>query len=812
MLAEACDAQSVKRPELRQVPNLASPLACGILRPCILLPQAMVERGDRTELTSALAHEVAHLARRDVAWTYATRLVQSLLWFQPLVWPLHRRMVAANEELCDLQAVQGGLRREAYADCLLRLAEAASRPRIEGVLGSGMATRRSSLATRIEALFDARRARNTRLSRRTRTLVASSAAVLAGAGGIFVAVPAVAKPQQPDRVEIAPGSEAKGKAAYDAMRRKYRSLKTLSFTFDGKDGRMRVKFRRPNLIWIERWPQYSGGARQVLVANGKNVSFYDENAPREVVVGPQGHGDLLNVLRQRMGIGESVAIHFALSNFSKQAQEEQAAFANRSTFGLSKRDPRVIVIKSEFQRVKSTVTFRLGAHGLIEEVTAQAQSSDGSIDQMTQRYSDIRVDQPIPTEAFRLVTLLPAKKVAAAPLEPIQTRAALALVKRIEAAAQGFDSVAFEVVRTKTRTGQGPEEPERIVRKIEYRKEGHIRVEEDYPRHWGDVLLVANGKELWARSEKSQKKVVHQALSDQPHERVRQLLSSADYRVPQPAFGQLVEMSYLGWAPSYGLSQRSMETGPRTRVDGIPVDALVLKSSFKRPNGSSAPGGTTERIFVDAKGFIRRMELSTDFGGGASQREVVEVRNVRLNPVLPDSRFTFTIPPGFTVIPSGSVGRKEADRPAEPLPPRLQMGQAPPSTRFHTFDGRTMDLASLKGKAVYLLGWKFTVPSYREDLRRAKELHEKYGKKGLVVIAVGFDDGSGREAMAKFLRERSYPFINVLDAPAYEGPLFKAWNVRQFPFEYIIGRNGIISSHNVSRPGLEDAIRIALHR
>lgn len=814
ILDQVCREQGVAMPILRQVPALGSPLACGILRPCILLPQKMVHRGDRTELTAALAHEVAHLARRDVPWTYATRVVQSLLWFQPLVWGLHRRMVAASEELCDLQAVQGGLKRETYADCLLSLAEAASRPRIESALGSQMATKRSSLAARIEALLDARRARVTRLSKRTRTLVGTGVAALAVAGGIFVAVPAAAR-QEPSSANVAaiPGTEKEGRAQFEALIARYRNFKTISLTAvaegAGDSYRMNVRFQRPNLLMAEVWRRDgTANPRRAIIVDGKNVLVYDEREPGEIVATPMISPSLQEVLRSQARLSTPLALNLIAS---QNAAAGLSPWQSKKTrFALAGKDRRSIVLSVVTQSGEGTLTLDLDDAGLLREESLRYEAADGKTHTATTLYSNIRLDESLPADTFRFKARKGVRIVAA--FQPVlhQEPAALALAKRIEGAAKNLDGIAFEVERTERITRKGvPDSATKIVRKIEYRKDGAARIEEDYPRHWGDVLLVSNGKELIARSEKSRRKVVRQTLASDPPSRLYQLLTSAEYRVPQTAYGQFIEMAYLGGAEAYNLRRSSMRIVPRATVGGSSLDVLILESRFQKINGAPAPGGLTERVFVDSRGFIQRYEKTSRFGPTQTNEEVAVVRNLRINPYLPDSRFKIEVPAGYAVLKSGNVGLEETYRSYRPTH-QLSPGEIPPSTPFRTLDGRTTNLTAYKGKVVLVQGWTPGVTNRERDLPRAQALHRKYAKDGLVVIAMGFYQNNQDVGMRKFLKQKGYTFINVLDGPGLQGSLAKAWNIRSFPFSVVIGRNGVVKSLNDMDEQLDQSVKLAL--
>src|ERR1700709_1968203 len=51
-----------------------------------------------------LAHEIAHVVRRDWAMLILARLVVALFWFNPLMWLLERRLIEEAEEAVDARA------------------------------------------------------------------------------------------------------------------------------------------------------------------------------------------------------------------------------------------------------------------------------------------------------------------------------------------------------------------------------------------------------------------------------------------------------------------------------------------------------------------------------------------------------------------------------------------------------------------------------------------------------------------------------------------------------------------------------------
>ena len=147
-----------------------APFTFGTLRPVVVLPC----RGELAPAVerSLLAHELAHVRRRDDLRAGLTALVAALYWFHPLAWIAARRLTLAREAACDrVSAAEVGV--PAYLAALDHVCRGAIAP--AGLTGSSS----GALRERIDLLMDAQRLRF--VSRR----LALTVAVLAMVGGTF---------------------------------------------------------------------------------------------------------------------------------------------------------------------------------------------------------------------------------------------------------------------------------------------------------------------------------------------------------------------------------------------------------------------------------------------------------------------------------------------------------------------------------------------------------------------------------------------------------------------------------------------------
>ena len=172
---------------LRLSGAIAAPAAAGLLRPVILLPLA-APSWPRARLEAALAHESAHIRRRDLWTALAAEIACALYWFNPLVWRARNCLALEREIACDDEALCSGLHPHAYAAALLEVARTAGRAGRPAALAMADG---GPIERRLLAILDTRAARND-TSRRARLLP-----LLAGAALIMPLAalrPAVAQP------------------------------------------------------------------------------------------------------------------------------------------------------------------------------------------------------------------------------------------------------------------------------------------------------------------------------------------------------------------------------------------------------------------------------------------------------------------------------------------------------------------------------------------------------------------------------------------------------------------------------------------
>ncbi len=106
VVAAQARALGIPAPDVRVVQAPASVLLCeGVRQPVIVVSPATLERLRGADLDAAVAHELAHAAHGDPAWSYALIVVRAALFFNPAVQWVARAMVDDIECRADQTAV-----------------------------------------------------------------------------------------------------------------------------------------------------------------------------------------------------------------------------------------------------------------------------------------------------------------------------------------------------------------------------------------------------------------------------------------------------------------------------------------------------------------------------------------------------------------------------------------------------------------------------------------------------------------------------------------------------------------------------------
>lgn len=145
-----------RAPRLLLCPALEAPLTAGLLRPRVCIPERVVLDLAPAAQRALLAHELAHVERRDPLRALLLCLLERLLWIQPLNRLARRELEELAEHACDQRALELGVRPIELARCLTDVAGwLVERPRTLRA-APGMAARPSVLGARVRRLVETR--------------------------------------------------------------------------------------------------------------------------------------------------------------------------------------------------------------------------------------------------------------------------------------------------------------------------------------------------------------------------------------------------------------------------------------------------------------------------------------------------------------------------------------------------------------------------------------------------------------------------------------------------------------------------------
>ena len=119
----------------------------------ICLPEKAVAEMDAQQMEAMLAHELAHIVRKDYYWNCLLFTWKTIFFFQPLHQWAIKKINTSSELLCDEWAARVTGNNLALANCLVTVAGWMKKRPVRYVMVAGMSVQKSELNNRIQSLI-----------------------------------------------------------------------------------------------------------------------------------------------------------------------------------------------------------------------------------------------------------------------------------------------------------------------------------------------------------------------------------------------------------------------------------------------------------------------------------------------------------------------------------------------------------------------------------------------------------------------------------------------------------------------------------
>jgi len=134
---------------------------------------------------------------------------------------------------------------------------------------------------------------------------------------------------------------------------------------------------------------------------------------------------------------------------------------------------------------------------------------------------------------------------------------------------------------------------------------------------------------------------------------------------------------------------------------------------------------------------------------------------------------------------------------------RLEALGKPVDIQYTAVDGRSVDLAKLKGKVVLIDFWATWCAPCMGELPNVKAAYTKLHEKGFEIVGISFDDD--KDALEKTLKEKEMTWPQYFDGKKWGNKYGQEFGINGIPTMWLIDKQGNLRDIE-ARSGLEDKV------
>jgi thiol-disulfide isomerase/thioredoxin len=125
---------------------------------------------------------------------------------------------------------------------------------------------------------------------------------------------------------------------------------------------------------------------------------------------------------------------------------------------------------------------------------------------------------------------------------------------------------------------------------------------------------------------------------------------------------------------------------------------------------------------------------------------------------------------------------------ARDLSAKLDRVGKPLTLKFAAVDGRSVDLAKLRGKVVLVDFWATWCGPCVRELPNVKAAYDKLHAKGFEIVGISFD--KEKESLVGFVEQQKMPWPQYFDGKQWENDFGKQFGIQSIPTMWLVDKKG----------------------